>query len=227
MVAVQKQLTSRSFEPSADDTAYALVRTSSQSHDDLQRGKRAKLTESTSKKSKKQDIIEASPEKQDRSGFMWCHQCKQKHGQVIYCSRTCSKKYCTRCVKRHYREKVEDIDQSQWVCYYCQGVCSCAFCRRRRAKETNTKFESHRGKKRRIVADVTLDDSTLKKRKLKPVSGSNSSVEDLPEEKPPKIKDDDWIVEDDNEQEHRSSRPQEPKQPHKRSHKGKSPEDDA
>eukprot|EP01124_Arcella_intermedia_P035413 TRINITY_DN9011_c0_g1_i1.p1 TRINITY_DN9011_c0_g1~~TRINITY_DN9011_c0_g1_i1.p1 ORF type:complete len:645 (-),score=169.47 TRINITY_DN9011_c0_g1_i1:118-2052(-) len=132
-------------------------------------------------------VDDPSPEK---SGYMWCHQCKQKHGEVIYCSRTCSKKYCTRCVKRHYREKVDEIDQSQWICYYCQGVCSCAFCRRRRAKETNTKFESHRGKKRRIVADVLSEELGGKKRK------KNNNDDD---DKPKSNKYDDWIVDDEEE----------------------------
>jgi hypothetical protein len=50
------------------------------------------------------------------------------------------------------------------VCYYCQGVCTCASCRRRRAKETNTKFQSHRGKKRRSVED---ESAPTKKRKFK------------------------------------------------------------
>jgi hypothetical protein len=119
---------------------------------------------------------------------MWCHQCKQKHVQVIYCSKPCSKKYCVRCVERHYRGKIEDIDQSDWICYYCQGICSCAFCRRRRAKETNTKFESHRGKKRRITLEAG-EHHHHRKRK----SSSYESDELSPEEKRNKH---DWIVED-------------------------------
>jgi len=47
-------------------------------------------------------------------------------------------------------------------------VCSCASCRRRRAKETNTKFQSHRGKKRRGVEEELPP--TPKKRKYKPES---------------------------------------------------------
>jgi hypothetical protein len=145
--------------------------------------KRSKSHSSAHKK--KRNEVHGSPE---RTGYMWCHQCKQKHVQVIYCSKPCSKKYCVRCVERHYRGKIEEIDQSDWICYYCQGICSCAFCRRRRAKETNTKFESHRGKKRRITVD---SDEHHYHRKRK--STSYESEDLTPKEKRNKH---DWIVED-------------------------------
>jgi len=67
-------------------------------------------------------------------------------------------------MERHYKEKVEDIKETDWSCYYCQGICSCAFCRRRRAKETNTKFESHRGKKKRIHMESPEDNSPRKRK---------------------------------------------------------------
>jgi len=142
----------------------------------------------TKKKKKRRD--EEEEREKGSGGYMWCHQCKQKHGQVIYCSRSCSKKYCTRCVERHYREKVSEIDQSEWICYYCQGVCSCAFCRRRRAKETNTKFESHRGKKRRIAVEVP--EHSMKKHKSKSYDYDSDSTKEK-DKKHPK---DDWIVQD-------------------------------
>jgi len=134
----------------------------------------AKSTSQDSKLFKKKQnskiSINSSPEKNTDRSYLWCHQCKQKHDYVFYCTRNCSKKYCTRCVQRHYHVQIEDINISHWVCYYCQGVCSCASCRRRRAKETNTKFESHRGKKRRSADD---ESAPTKKRKLK-LEGSNS-----------------------------------------------------
>lgn len=121
----------------------------------------------------------------DRNSSLWCHQCKQKHDYVLYCTRNCSKKYCTRCVQRHYNEQIEDIEIEQWVCYYCKGVCTCASCRRRRAKETNTKFESHRGKKWRSFDD---ESPPSKKRKYKPESTSDKEQDE-------RSKDDSNIIE--------------------------------
>lgn len=72
--------------------------------------------------------------------FLWCHQCKQKHDDVVYCSRyfkgSCSKKYCVGCIQRHYGEDITDDNKESWVCLYCRNMCSCAFCRRRRGDET-------------------------------------------------------------------------------------------
>jgi hypothetical protein len=128
--------------------------------------KSSHLSSENQKKSKKKYSnklsVSSSP---DKNSYLWCHQCKQKHDYVLYCTRDCSKKYCARCVQRHYQEQVEDLDASQWICYYCQGVCSCASCRRRRAKENNTKFKSHRGKKQKSVED---EPPTTRKRKFKP-----------------------------------------------------------
>lgn len=72
--------------------------------------------------------------------FLWCHQCKQKHDDVVYCSRyfkgSCSKKYCVGCIQRHYGEDINDDNKESWVCLYCRNLCSCAFCRRRRGDES-------------------------------------------------------------------------------------------
>eukprot|EP01128_Nolandella_sp_AFSM9_P010347 TRINITY_DN712_c0_g4_i1.p1 TRINITY_DN712_c0_g4~~TRINITY_DN712_c0_g4_i1.p1 ORF type:complete len:555 (+),score=110.33 TRINITY_DN712_c0_g4_i1:188-1852(+) len=61
---------------------------------------------------------------------MWCHQCKQKHDDVIICSRQCSKKYCSRCLLRHYDMNIDDIEPETWDCYYCLKSCKCAFCKK-------------------------------------------------------------------------------------------------
>jgi len=82
------------------------------------------------------------------SRSFWCHQCKQKHYHVYHCAQGCNKKYCGKCLQRHYNEKESDIDPESWVCVYCRDLCTCASCRKKKAKDSNTKFESRRGKKR-------------------------------------------------------------------------------
>jgi len=71
--------------------------------------------------------------------YLWCHQCKKKNRNVVYCSKYlvgfCSKKYCKRCVEKHYNEDFESIDQKTWICMFCRGVCLCACCRRKRGEE--------------------------------------------------------------------------------------------
>jgi len=132
------------------------------------------------------DIIDDTSGGSGKSA-MWCHQCKQKHNEVFYCTQNCSKKYCARCVARHYKEKVDEIDTSTWTCYFCRGACICAFCRRKRAKATNSPFESKRGKKKRQRegegregSDGASDgeDGDRKKKKRKKMKEDGFTVDD-------------------------------------------------
>jgi hypothetical protein len=87
------------------------------------------------------NIVKKNRQRRQKSYmFLWCHQCKQKHDDVVYCSRyfkgSCSKKYCVGCIQRHYGEDITDDNKESWVCLYCRNMCSCAFCRRRRGDET-------------------------------------------------------------------------------------------
>jgi len=118
--------------------------------------------------------------KKQQKLFQWCHQCKQKHDHVLHCSRDCNKKYCAKCLHRHYDEKESDIDRDNWICVYCRQICCCAFCRKKKAKLTNTKFESRRGKKRSLSSSWR---NSLKKRRtldgsLKDFTDSESESSD-------------------------------------------------
>jgi len=66
--------------------------------------------------------------------FEWCHQCKQRSERVIHCGQGCNKKFCTRCLYRHYGEQETDIIPSTWLCPYCKKICCCAYCRKLKAK---------------------------------------------------------------------------------------------
>jgi len=68
--------------------------------------------------------------KEVREEGEWCHQCKQKHVQVLCCTAACTKKYCTRCLLRHYHTQLDTVDVARWICPYCTGACSCAQCRK-------------------------------------------------------------------------------------------------
>jgi len=57
-------------------------------------------------------------------------------------------------------------------------MCTCAFCRKKKAKATNTKFESRRGKKRSLRCLTTRDG---KRRRLYENTDSSSTVEDSDE----------------------------------------------
>jgi hypothetical protein len=87
---------------------------------------------------------------------LWCHQCKQKHADVVYCSRflkgTCSKKYCKGCLARHYNEELNEEDKQTWICIYCRNSCTCASCRRKRGEEAASNSRSGVGRKRRRVS---------------------------------------------------------------------------
>jgi len=104
--------------------------------------------------------------KHKKHNFLWCHQCKQKHDTVYYCSKyesgSCSKKYCKGCIERHYNESVVDIDPKKWICMYCRNICICAFCRRKRGEESPKK-QYPITKKRR---SSPMDEDNIPKKKL-------------------------------------------------------------
>jgi len=127
--------------------------------------------------------------------FQWCHQCKQKHDYVFHCSQDCNKKYCAKCLHRHYNEKESEIDPDNWVCVYCRQLCCCAFCRKKKAKATDTKFESRRGKKRNLALSGR---NKVKRRKLNETQkeeqyffDTESSIEQSSEQNDEEIEDED------------------------------------
>jgi len=69
----------------------------------------------------------------------WCHQCKKKSKRVVHCSKNrfgfCSKKFCKKCIEKHYKVTFDDVDQKNWTCAFCSGNCLCASCRRKRGEE--------------------------------------------------------------------------------------------
>lgn len=64
--------------------------------------------------------------KTDMNLYIWCHQCKTKYSnEYKICSKsTCKKKYCNKCIKRHYK------DDNSNECYFCRNICVCAQCKR-------------------------------------------------------------------------------------------------
>lgn len=64
----------------------------------------------------------------------WCHQCKQRSNNVIHCGQGCNKKFCSRCLLRHYGEQDKDINVETWQCPFCKKICCCAYCRRNKDK---------------------------------------------------------------------------------------------
>jgi len=111
-----------------------------------------------------EEVPKVKIEKKAKRGE-WCHQCKQKHQLVVHCTRSCTKKYCPKCLLRHYGEKESDIDKQNWICVYCRDICTCAFCRKRKA-HGHPHSESKRGKKR---GGYDQRKPTQKRRKPSPV----------------------------------------------------------
>jgi len=85
------------------------------------------------------DNQEPEPIKPPVKSYLWCHQCKKKNRNVVYCSKYesgfCSKKYCKKCIEKHYNEDFVTIDQKNWICMFCRDTCLCAFCRRKRGEK--------------------------------------------------------------------------------------------
>jgi hypothetical protein len=81
----------------------------------------------------------------------WCHQCKQKHNEILYCSKfqdgSCTKKYCKGCIERHYHESYDNIQKDKWVCLFCRNLCVCAFCRRKRGEDVPKKVLKRKNNK--------------------------------------------------------------------------------
>jgi hypothetical protein len=98
--------------------------------------------------------------------YLWCHQCKKKNRNVVYCSKYhvgfCSKKYCKRCIEKHYNEDFDSIDQKTWICMFCRGICLCACCRRKRGEEVPKRVM----KKRKLEEDTQEDTPDTKKQKI-------------------------------------------------------------
>lgn len=40
--------------------------------------------------------------------------------------------------------------RDEWICLYCRGLCECAACRKKKAKETNTEYWSKRGRRKLV-----------------------------------------------------------------------------
>jgi len=114
-------------------------------------------------------VSPVSDSKMSKSG-LWCHQCKKKNRNIVYCSKYClgfcSKKYCKRCIEKHYNENFDSIDKKNWICMFCRGLCLCASCRRKRGEivpkrimknkrkaEGNLPGEEENNKKRRKNSD--------------------------------------------------------------------------
>mmetsp|Transcript_27022 Transcript_27022/g.37605 ORF Transcript_27022/g.37605 Transcript_27022/m.37605 type:complete len:400 (-) Transcript_27022:426-1625(-) len=88
-----------------------------------------------------------------------CHQCKSRCmlSSLILCKslpamrgkgkrQGCRKKYCDRCLNKFYHEKSPNAEQkSKWACPACRSICSCAACRRQKAKHASNAGESTAG----------------------------------------------------------------------------------
>ena len=46
----------------------------------------------------------------------------------------CNGKYCSKCIEKHYRTDLEFQKKTigGWICFSCQGLCTCAVCKRKR-----------------------------------------------------------------------------------------------
>ncbi len=72
-----------------------------------------------------------------------CHQCKSRRApaDLVFCRAPshkkpkCRKKYCRSCLRKFYGVKALDAaSRRRWTCPGCLDHCSCAACRRQRAK---------------------------------------------------------------------------------------------
>ncbi len=88
-----------------------------------------------------------------------CHQCKNNKPlcEIIFCMnphtdprtmRKCRKKFCFACLARGYDIHLPDIpDVDEWVCPACEGLCTCAACKRAGEKAAAAgKAREHDGK---------------------------------------------------------------------------------
>jgi len=109
----------------------------------------------------------------------WCHQCKQKHNEIVYCSKfhdgSCTKKYCKGCIERHYHESYDNIQKDKWVCLFCRNLCVCAFCRRKRGEDVPKKVLKRKNNKSGSIKESPP--SSPKKKVKKTVKTENKSSE--------------------------------------------------
>jgi hypothetical protein len=113
---------------------------------------------------KSSDTKKSSKKRKPQS--LWCHQCKQKHNDILYCSKfyngSCTKKYCKGCIERHYNESFTNIDKDKWICLFCRNLCVCAFCRRKRGEDVPKKVFK---RKKSSIKDSPPSSPPAKKRK--------------------------------------------------------------
>ncbi|KAF9472638.1 hypothetical protein BDN70DRAFT_886790 [Pholiota conissans] len=66
--------------------------------------------------------------------YLMCHQCRNRsYIRKWFCR--CGKKYCFRCLKLRYEDKVFDMDGEQATCPFCDNYCSCSQCRFKKPKK--------------------------------------------------------------------------------------------
>jgi hypothetical protein len=106
--------------------------------------------------------------------FEWCHQCKQRSERVIHCGQGCNKKFCTRCLYRHYGEQETDIIPSTWLCPYCKKICCCAYCRKLKAKSFGP-GNALSGARIKRSADTFIEANNMKRVRL---TYSNNEIYD-------------------------------------------------
>lgn len=126
-----------------------------------------------------------------------CHQCKSRRSQedLNWCANMftlqrgkkrplCRKKYCDRCIQKFMGEKPPAKDRKSretWQCPACRGICSCAACRRRKARIASGKRGSpmlvsgrkEQGFNKEMTTDLRASPLVLGKRQRnEPSSGS-------------------------------------------------------
>jgi hypothetical protein len=76
--------------------------------------------------------------KSPRASGEWCHQCKQKRAHMLCCTDKCPKKYCHRCLSRHYALDARTVEIATWRCPHCLHECTCAYCREEEQRQEHT-----------------------------------------------------------------------------------------
>jgi len=134
-------------------------------------------------KSKVSHLPLTIPESKTHKAGLWCHQCKKRSRNVVYCSTYdlgfCSKKYCKRCLEKHYNENFDAIDQKNWLCMFCRGICLCASCRRKRGEIVPKRVMKNKRKASAISNSSNDENNSLEetheRKKLKLEDDNNSS----------------------------------------------------
>jgi len=123
--------------------------------------------------------LQTNETKSSSKAGLWCHQCKKKNRNIIYCSKYnlgfCSKKYCKRCLEKHYNEVFDNIDKKNWICMFCRSVCLCASCRRKRGEVVPKRVMKNKRKaEEALEGDQERDVKRRKKNYEEPSSTSPS-----------------------------------------------------